>query len=178
MLPTNSAKGFTLIELMVVVIIIAILAAMAAPSMSRQIQQMRINEGVASIEAAFKEARAQALVSQQPTVAQYIDDAKGKRVVLKSLGSDFSTTTEFANYPINNKLTINISPTNLATLNFMPDKKIFLGTLSLDEEKKNITNTALSGGTFSVCTGNGTDQYRLSIDNVGNIATAKGGVCS
>lgn len=57
-------KGFTLLELMVVVAIIGIISAMAYPSMQRQIAQMRVKDVANEVETTFKQTRADALVYQ------------------------------------------------------------------------------------------------------------------
>ena len=58
-------QGFTLIELVITIAIIAIIAAMAAPNMQKQIQQAKTNDAANIIEAALKDAKSQALITQK-----------------------------------------------------------------------------------------------------------------
>lgn len=59
-------SGFTLVEMMVVVIIIAILAVIAYPSMTSQIAKMRINSAKSSIANAVKDAQSQSVILRKP----------------------------------------------------------------------------------------------------------------
>lgn len=166
MLPTNSAKGFTLIELMVVVIIIAILAAMAAPSMSRQIQQMRVIDGANVIESAFKDARTQAQIYQKSTFVELTNTAMDKRMDVSFVGS----TDSRSRFALNNSLTITPSTASLSKISFTPQKHTF--------EDNTGTGTALNNTTkISVCSGTGVDRYSVFVDGNSNIVTQKDGTC-
>lgn len=55
-----SNKGYTLIELMVVLIVIGILAAVAAPSFALQIKKNRITSHANQLQSTFKYARSEA----------------------------------------------------------------------------------------------------------------------
>lgn len=53
--------GFTLIEMLVVVIIVGVVAAVGVPNLLGMIYKARIDDGVADIEGAIKEAKSQAI---------------------------------------------------------------------------------------------------------------------
>jgi prepilin-type N-terminal cleavage/methylation domain-containing protein len=57
----NRHRGFTLIEMLAVVIIVGILAAIAVPNLLGLIYKARIDDGLADIEGAIKEAKGQAI---------------------------------------------------------------------------------------------------------------------
>lgn len=59
-------RGFTLIEMLVVVIIIGVIAAMAYPSMSSQIAEMRIKSAKTTIASSIKDAQAQSSILRRP----------------------------------------------------------------------------------------------------------------
>ncbi len=57
----KSNQGFTLIEMMVVVIIVGVVAAIAAPNFLGLLNQTRVKDGLAQVEGAIKEAQRQAI---------------------------------------------------------------------------------------------------------------------
>lgn len=57
----KSNQGFTLIELLIIVVVIGILAAIAAPSFLGFLNRSRVNDALASIEGALKEAQREAM---------------------------------------------------------------------------------------------------------------------
>jgi prepilin-type N-terminal cleavage/methylation domain-containing protein len=56
----NRHRGFTLIEMLAVVVMVGILAAIAIPNLLGLIYKARIDDGLADIEGAIKEAKGQA----------------------------------------------------------------------------------------------------------------------
>ncbi len=70
------ARGFTLIELMVVVILIGILAFMAVPTMSAAGLDRRVYEDAANIQDLIREARARAVGRGGAVIVSF--DTKGK----------------------------------------------------------------------------------------------------
>lgn len=64
MLPSSvhrSDQGFTLIESLIIVLVIGILAAIAAPSFLATLNRSRVNDGLALVEGALKEAQREAI---------------------------------------------------------------------------------------------------------------------
>jgi prepilin-type N-terminal cleavage/methylation domain-containing protein len=62
----KSNSGFTLIEMMVVVIIIGVIAAIATPNFLGMLNRNRINDAAQQVEGALKEAQRQALRNGKP----------------------------------------------------------------------------------------------------------------
>ena len=56
----KQAKGFTLIEIIVVTIIVGVIGALAIPSFFSLLNRNRVNQGISDIEGALKEAQARA----------------------------------------------------------------------------------------------------------------------
>jgi type IV fimbrial biogenesis protein FimT len=60
-LPTNQARGFTLVELMVVLALLAILAMMAVPSFNSTVSSVRLSGAANDLMASIQQARATAM---------------------------------------------------------------------------------------------------------------------
>jgi type IV fimbrial biogenesis protein FimT len=65
------ARGFTLIELMVVVLIITVVAGLAAPSAVVQMKERRVQEAARQIAILYREARLQAVGTGAATLLRY-----------------------------------------------------------------------------------------------------------
>ena len=97
-------QGFTLIELVITIAIIAIIAAMAAPSMQKQIQQAKTNDAANIIEAALKDAKSQALITQKNIKVVLTDTSTNKNLKLFYVGDDTTKTVPLATYIVKTEL--------------------------------------------------------------------------
>lgn len=62
----RTERGFTLLELIVVLAILALAAGLAAPSISRSTDALRLRAEVAGFSAVLRHAREQAITTRQP----------------------------------------------------------------------------------------------------------------
>lgn len=72
--------GFSLLELMIVVVMMALAAVMAAPALSRSTRQARRDEAIASVTARISEARQTAMRQRVPVEVEFDSGAQTLRV--------------------------------------------------------------------------------------------------
>lgn len=164
-------QGFTLIELVITIAIIAIIAAMAAPSMQRQIQQAKTNDAANIIEAALKDAKSQALITQKNIKVVLTDTSTNKNLKLFYVGDDTTKTVPLATYTLDKNISIITDASNLTAVSFTPYKNAYPGDTGTRPD-----NTDTDSSTnFSVCYGAGSDKYTIMVDASSNIVTSKMG---
>ena len=120
-------QGFTLIELVITIAIIAIIAAMAAPSMQKQIQQAKTNDAANIIEAALKDAKSQALITQKNIKVVLTDTSTNKNLKLFYVGDDTTKTVPLATYTLDKNISIITDASNLTAVSFTPYKNAYPG---------------------------------------------------
>lgn len=81
-------QGFTLIEMLVVVIIVGVLAAIAVPNLLGLLYKARVTDGVATIEGAMKEAQRQAIRLSKTCNIVLTTNASGQAIVQPAAGVD------------------------------------------------------------------------------------------
>jgi len=99
----KQAKGFTLIEIIVVTIIVGVIGALAIPSFFGLLNRNRVNQGISDIEGALKEAQARAtrngkscqiLITTTPnTIANGTGANDNCLLNPRNIDSDFTLTT-------------------------------------------------------------------------------------
>ena len=167
-------QGFTLIELVITIAIIAIIAAMAAPNMQKQIQQAKTNDAANIIEAALKNAKSQALITQKNIKVVLTDTSTNKNLKLFYVGDDTTKTVPLATYTLDKNISIITDASNLTAVSFTPYKNAYPGDTGTRPD-----NTDTDSSTnFSVCYGAGSDKYTIMVDASSNIVTSKNGTCS
>lgn len=97
----SNKKGFTIMEMLIVVAIIAVLAAIAIPTFNGALTKSKEAADVANIRAAYAEAQV-AILTDNKTVAE------AKEVMNKSLGAtNAGSTTTYSKLNYSEKFTYN-----------------------------------------------------------------------
>ena len=82
---SNSNSGFTLVELMVVIVIVGILSAIALPNFLRQTDKAKATEAKQSITSTLKQAQ-----------AQFVEDGTSPKTTAKDMNELYGTPTDGA----------------------------------------------------------------------------------
>lgn len=119
-------KGFTLIELMVVIALVAILASLAAPSFQRSIAQRKVSEAASDLMISTLQARSAAITNNQQAIVQALvttDWSKGWRIYVdvdkdKTYTAGTDTLISTVSEKTGNVTTNELSPSNLSLIGF------------------------------------------------------------
>jgi type IV fimbrial biogenesis protein FimT len=92
----RSEKGFTIMELMVVIAIIAILSAIAVPNMIRWRNNMQFNSAVRMLKSAIENTRMNAIKSNMPARLDFVDGGHSFNTVAWDLAAnDFNAARTY-----------------------------------------------------------------------------------
>ncbi|MDO5651288.1 MAG: GspH/FimT family pseudopilin [Moraxella sp.] len=129
--PQRIQSGFTLVELMVVIMIMAILATIAAPNITNALERQRNRDTAQAIVTALKEARAESLLRRQTITVNVATDGitltDPNSNTLKNLGISANTpvTSSVTNgVQFRANKTVNAAATFTVLCNTKDNKKI------------------------------------------------------
>lgn len=122
----TETRGFTLIELMVVMALIAILASLAAPSFQRSIAQRKVSETASDLMASALQARSAAITNNQQAIVQPLvttDWSRGWRIYIdadkdKTYTAGADTLISTIPAKATNVTTNELSPSTLSLIGF------------------------------------------------------------
>lgn len=86
-MPTRSpyrSRGFTLVELMTVVILITIFAAIAIPVATQQLRERRAQQAAEQVAMTYRTARLRAMGRGSAVMVRFTDDTRGRLEVLEA----------------------------------------------------------------------------------------------
>jgi type IV fimbrial biogenesis protein FimT len=121
--PRGSSSGFTLLELMVVVIMVGVLAVLAVPAMSTQMRDRRTNQAAHEVAVLIRQARARAMGRGTAVLIRYDTATQGKLEMREaqnvdagrclSLPATSCLTTDWDAASPQNRLVTSFDPTTL-----------------------------------------------------------------
>lgn len=158
----NSQAGFSLIELVIVIIIIGIMVAMAAPNITASLDNQRNKQTVEMLKSAFREARTESQIRRQDIEVALVGNAVRLNVPQIDASGNKTGTITLKEFSSHQKTTI--TPTSAAIV-FKSNKAV------IDPRKA-------SANTFSydiVCNKDSRKQgSKVVVDNNGNVKVDNG----
>lgn len=153
----RDGRGFTMIEMLVVVTILAIMAALAAPSMSRLIGQQRLKSAASDLQLAMVKARAEAI-------------KRNVNVAVSATGGDWANGWTIPDPTGSTAPALEVrGPTNGVSVSTSASQVVYTGT--------GRTTTATAGSTFVFSSPNANSSRCLSIDLTGRPYLKEGSSC-
>lgn len=118
----GTRRGFTLMELLLVVVVIGILLAITAPSISAALARRNVRGATAGFESLFRRAKATAIGQRLPATITFASGVASVSVVRNG-----STVTVGQNLDFTNQYNVSVS-TSSVTLQIEPTGLILTGT--------------------------------------------------
>lgn len=162
-------QGFTLVELIITITIVAIIATMAAPPMQKQIQQAKTREAANVFESALKEARSQALITQNNVIIRV--DTTNKRIIMNSGATNAGGNTS-RTYQLDNSVNISQVASAPNTITFTATKGAYQDT---DTDSTKGQKMVLGMG-YGFCVNRGLIKATVMIDANSNISMQESSV--
>ena len=94
----HGSRGFSLIELIVVLVIVSLLTALATPSLTKTLQRMELKTASKKISAILRYCRSESVNKNQITLASFDTEAHLLSILSAELGDEKSTLQR--SYPI------------------------------------------------------------------------------
>lgn len=164
--------GFTIVELLIVMVILGIVVAIGYPGMQKQIAQQRLKEAVNITETMLKQARSDALISRsevQSVIVPTTATSAASITLTQSIGT--TPNTQNKTYNPNILITASGMPT---TIRFNSEKRVYQGTTGTTA----LATADSTSGYYFCYKGVSSDRYQLTVDAMTNVRVVKNGVCS
>lgn len=116
--PLSAQAGFTLVELMIVVVISAILASIAVPSFQSFIQGQRVKSAAAELHVSFTVARSEAV---KRSVLITVNAKTGGWAMGWQTPDPVSTNPVLEDHPATSSISIAVMPTTTTAVAYLPD---------------------------------------------------------
>ena len=183
MQPSSNARGFTLLEMILVVALIAVVGAMAVPQFLSTTAQMRLNTATRQVERELQTARMKAVRGSRPVRLRFNCPGAGQFRAVELLGSidapagdDWDARAAArcseANYPYpDTDPSFFALPNNDGPTRQLPDKVSF-GAVQPVEFRADGTAYIESGGAWTVIPTEGITLTLYDVDHQSSMTTS------
>jgi type IV fimbrial biogenesis protein FimU len=142
----HSSRGFTLVELVVVMFLLALVAGLALPSAGRGIETIRLRAEVSAFAAFLRYGREQAITTREAREVRI--DADSRSLALFATGAETPLRTR----RLSPRLTILADPPNATSVTFSPQGLASGGNFTVESPERRSYRIAVDPMTGRVTT--------------------------
>ncbi len=154
-------RGFTLVELMVVVVLITVMSALSIPTIRRQLRDQRTREAAAQTAALYRNAKLQAMARGVAVNVRFNATGRGSYVVMVALRRAATAATP----PVGAETCTVPNWNGVANTDYRVDADLY-GTSKEDVFLRMVDESATAVGTLDVCvTPMGRTFFRTNFGN-------------